>query len=256
MNAMDKVQIGDIYGLMEIQEKNVKNPESKAKYIPKTCLCKCIECGKFYYKRPTDLLKGKSSSCRCQTDKATAQRNKNNSSIHVGNMYGHLQVIEDLGYRLQSRGKKQSWYKCLCHNCGSIIEVNGNNLQSGGTTSCGCINSRGENLIKQILNQNHINFIQEYTFPDLKSDKGYYLRFDFAIFKNNQLNCLIEFDGRQHYSGPEAKWTHSDSLQEIQYRDNLKNNYCKQNNIKLKRIPYFNIQNINITTLLDDTFTI
>lgn len=90
--------------------------------------------------------------------------------------------------------------------------MNGNNLQSGGTTSCGCINSKGEKLIKQILNQNHINFIQEYTFPDLKSDKGYYLRFDFAIFKNNQLNCLIEFDGRQHYSGPEAKWTHSDSL--------------------------------------------
>ena len=56
-----------------------------------------------------------------------------------------------------------------------------------------------------ILNDNDINYIQEYTFEDLKNPKtNKKYRFDFAIFKNNKLAYLIEFDGRQHYSGPES----------------------------------------------------
>ena len=74
--------------------------------------------------------------------------------------------------------------------------------------------------------------------------------------ENINLLYLIEFDGRQHFNGPEGKWKISYSLKDIQERDNLKNEYCKQNNIKLKRIPYFKIDNISIKTLQDDTFTI
>ena len=94
----------------------------------------------------------------------------------------------------------------MCHNCGNDqYECNGNNLQSGAVTSCGCISSRGENLIKQLLTKNNINFSTQYTFSDLRSVNNYVLKFDFAIFKDNKLDCLIEFDGRQHYDGPDAK---------------------------------------------------
>lgn len=255
MNSKDIV-IGAKFGRWKVLQINVINPNSKAKNPPRMAFCEC-ECGTKRYKEYRDLYSGRSLSCGCLRNEQTAQRNKNNSTVKVGNIYGYLKVIEDLGYRKQKRGKNESWYLCECLNCGNnYFEVNGNNLQSGGTTSCGCINSRGEKIIQQLLQKNNINFIKEYTFSDFKSEKDRYYRFDFAIFENNQLSFLIEFDGRQHYFGPDGKWSHSQSKEEIQYKDNQKNLYCKKNNIKLKRIPYNKIGEISLETIFDDTFTI
>lgn len=121
--------------------------------------------------------------------------------------------------------------------------------------SCGCVNSWGEKVIAKILTENNIQFKKQYTFKDLKN-KGF-LRFDFAIFnKLGELLFLIEFDGRQHYFGPDAKWKETDAFEEIKYRDNLKNEYCRNNHIKLKRIPYTKIKDIKIDNLLDSTWDI
>jgi len=84
--------------------------------------------------------------------------------------------------------------KCVC---GREVEVSNNNLRTGGTKSCGCIKSFGEREIRQLLEQNNINYSTEYTFYDLKGTRNGLLRFDFAIFDdNNNLIELIEFDGR------------------------------------------------------------
>lgn len=81
--------------------------------------------------------------------------------------------------------------------------------------------------------------------------------FDFAILNDdNQILFLIEFDGRQHYTGLEVSWSKSRSLEEIQFYDKLKNDYCKNNNIILKRIPYYDIDKISLKTLLDNTFIV
>ena len=54
--------------------------------------------------------------------------------------------------------------------------------------------SRGEIKIHQILERNNVNFIEEYEFPDLKSPNGKPLRFDFAVFDDdNNLDFLIEY---------------------------------------------------------------
>ena len=250
-----KVNVGDKFGRWTVLKVGVKNPQSKAKNPPSVAYCKC-ECGTERYIEYRALYENRSTSCGCRKSEIVAKGNKTRSSVKIGNRYGYLEVIEDLGFRLQSRGKNESWYRCRCNNCGNEnFETNGNNLQTGMTTSCGCINSRGEKLITHILQQNNINFATQYTFDDLLSDKGYPLRFDFAIFKDNKLDFLIEFDGRQHFEGPDAKWSQSDSLETIQYRDNLKNQYCKDHNIKLKRIPYYKMEEITIENLLDDKFT-
>ena len=47
-----------------------------------------------------------------------------------------------------------------------------------------------------ILKDNNIQYIKEYTFKDLISKKGGIYRFDFAIFENDKLVKLIEFDGQ------------------------------------------------------------
>lgn len=103
-----------------------------------------------------------------------------------------------------------------------------------------CKRSSGEKRIADYLINKGINFIEEYSFDDLRGLGNGKLRFDFAIFKNGQLECLIEYDGKQHF---EDTPIFSDN-KNIQFNDKLKDKYCKQNNIKLIRISYKNFSHI------------
>ena len=67
-----------------------------------------------------------------------------------------------------------------------------------------CARSKGELRIESILRASGIDFQKEYCFNDLISPLGGYLRFDFAILKNNALQYLIEYDGVQSFT--EAQW--------------------------------------------------
>lgn len=98
--------------------------------------------------------------------------------------------------------------------------------------------SRGEIKIATILERNNINFIEEYSFPGLVSENGRALRFDFAIFDDdNELDFLIEYQGRQHYEAV-SKFGGKRGLYQQQHNDNMKRRYCMLNNIKLIEIPY------------------
>ena len=115
-----------------------------------------------------------------------------------------------------SRDKNERWSLCQC-DCGSTpIEVKNNMLQNGWKQSCGCLMSQGEYKIEKLLLENDIPFIKEYKFTELYGKSPLCpLRFDFAIFCHNTLLYLIEYDGRQHFDGPEATWAHTHSLEEI-----------------------------------------
>lgn len=70
--------------------------------------------------------------------------------------------------------------------------------------------------------------------------------FDFAIFnKEGNIKALIEYDGIQHFI-PIDYFGGLPYLQYLQICDNEKNNYCKKNNILLKRINYKELDNIEI----------
>lgn len=59
--------------------------------------------------------------------------------------------------------------------------------------------SRGEIKICDILDQAGLVYKEEYSFPDLTTKSGTPLRFDFAVFDdNNELDFLIEYQGIQH----------------------------------------------------------
>lgn len=207
------------------------------------------DCGKVIEKVGREVWRGNTSSCGCLKSEKLREKNiQNSTKINIGDRFGELTVIELLGLRKQaSRDKNESWSKCQC-SCGNIIEVRDNNLKTGMTKSCGCVSSLGERKIINLLNKNNINYSTQYSFPDLKGDSTY-LRFDFAIFKDNILYELIEFDGRQHYKGPDGKWTESYSLEKLQKYDKLKDEYCKQHNIKLVRVPYWDIEKIDLNVL-------
>lgn len=225
-------------------------PERRNKQIYWKCQC---DCGKICEVNGALLKSGNTQSCGCLHKEQLIQRNIDNGEKILHKTFGRLFVLQDLGLRKQrSRNKNERWALCKC-SCGNLIEIRNNELINGTVQSCGCLVSQGENIIEQILKTNNINYKKQYSFPDLKNIRP--LRFDFAIFdEQNRLQFLIEFDGRQHYLGPESAWKNNTSLEEIQKRDLLKNDYCKKNNIVLKRIPYFRRQDISFETLFDDTF--
>lgn len=98
--------------------------------------------------------------------------------------------------------------------------------------------SRGEIKIEMILKKYEINFKEEYSFFGLSSENNRALRFDFAVFDDDdQLDFLIEYQGRQHYEAV-PKFGGAKGLYQQQHNDNMKRRYCMMNNIKLIEIPY------------------
>ena len=98
--------------------------------------------------------------------------------------------------------------------------------------------SRAEVKIKEILQMNDINFAQEYVIPGLCASSGRPLRFDFAIFDDDeQLVALIEYQGKQHYQAS-PRFGGKKGLYQQQFNDNKKKRFCALNNINLVEIPY------------------
>ena len=137
----------------------------------------------------------------------------------------------------------------------NFVTVVGESLRQKRVLSCGCIKSKTEKFISNLLKINEILFVQQYTFDDLVSENNKKLRFDFGIIKNNRLSYLIEYDGEQHFEKniQITGWNTRENFEKIQKRDLLKNKYCLDNNIPLIRIPYTHKENIVIEDLLLET---
>lgn len=106
-----------------------------------------------------------------------------------------------------------------------------------------CNESKGERTIANFLLKNKIKFKKQYKFNDCKGLERP-LPFDFAVLdKKGNIKCLIEYDGEQHYI-PREFFGGKEYLRKRKYYDNIKNKYCKKNNLKLIRIPYFEFDNI------------
>lgn len=104
-----------------------------------------------------------------------------------------------------------------------------------------CSSSKGEVKVRECLEKMGIGYTEQYYFNDLK--KIEYLLFDFAIFKDNVLIGLIEYDGEQHFK-PIDYFGGIDKFNSQKENDEMKNSYCKRNNIPLIRIPYWDYEDI------------
>ena len=105
--------------------------------------------------------------------------------------------------------------------------------------------SRGEDRVKAYLEINNINFIRNYQFEKCLRVKR--LRFDFYL---PDKNICVEYDGEHHYQ--ENKYFGEGNLDYINQNDLIKNEYCKENDIKLIRIPYWNLNKIE--SILSSSF--
>ena len=215
-----KNEIGNIYGRLTVLERAENNHRGDAQW-----LCQC-ECGKQVIVKGISLRAGHTKSCGCyQKDKVREQGFKNTIDL-LNKRFGKLVVKERIAGDKNTIGK----WLCVC-DCGGTTITTTNKLLTGHTQSCGCIQSRGEEIVATYLTNNNITFCKEYSFNDLKRRNR--LRFDFAIFQNNKLQCLIEFDGVQHFNKNNGFYN-----EEIVENDKAKDKYCLDNNIKLFRIKY------------------
>lgn len=98
--------------------------------------------------------------------------------------------------------------------------------------------SRGEIKIEEILTEAGLNFQAEYSFPDLVSNTGRPLRFDFVVFDDDgDIDFLIEYQGIQHYE-PKEKFGGWSGLHKQQFNDMMKREYCRKHGYTLIAIPY------------------
>ena len=195
-------------------------------------LCQC-DCGQQIEVASSNLKSGHALSCGCHR-----RTNITNQK------FDYLTAIEPTLENTNHDGS--IIWKCIC-DCGKICYKSVSDLKTSTNNSCGCqrVYSRGEEKIQEILLQNNISFEREKIFKNCCFDK-WPSRFDFYIDNN----YIIEFDGIQHYKEVEL---FSRTLEDNQKRDAFKNNWCKENNIPLIRIPYTHLNKLCLEDLLLET---
>ena len=141
-------------------------------------------------------------------------------------------------------------------SCGNTFQTCWTSFCNGKRACSICSpNSVMEYKTEEILNKYNISYIPQYSFDDLRSSKGYKLRFDFRININKDKFILLELDGELHFE--EARFKSQDNTAKLKHQqecDMLKNEYCKNKNILLYRINYTKKENIEeeITNLLKE----
>ena len=124
-----------------------------------------------------------------------------------------------------------------CSICGRLFKARIDHVISNFITSCGQCSSRwnSEYYISTVLDELGIDYIRQYSFDDCINPKtGYRLYFDYFI---PLLRVCIEYDGKQHFESIDY-FGGEQGLIDTQYRDSVKNEYCKNNGIYLIRYNY------------------
>lgn len=231
-----KNEIGNVYGYLTVIARAENDKDGRAKWL---CQCKC---GNQVIVRGKALRSGNTKSCGCYQKERAAQSNMDRVGSLVGKKFGKLTVICENGFITHACGKKSRIYYCEC-DCGNIVPAAQHQyLACGDLMSCGCIRSKCEYQIEQLLKEHNVKYIREYSFSDLVDDLP--LRFDFAIFNENKLIGLIEFQGEQHYIP--SNGFYNEILIE---HDKMKKEYCKNHNIPLIEIKYKKNYNLKIEDL-------
>lgn len=224
--------IGRRYGYWTVV--GVGEPKKYKSCSRNTLICQCI-CENIRTVDKSALINGRSTNCGC-----------GGVILREGEQYNEWTVI---GKSDKTNKHNNQFYTCQC-SCGVIRDVRMSDLTNGASKNCGhnrMIMSRGATAIKNILDDNRINYFMEYIFEDLPRRK-----FDFAIHNNGTIIRLVEFDGEQHEEDSKSSW-HSDDLMR---RDKEKDQYAIQHNISLVRIPFWKDETVNYDDIFGKEFLI
>ena len=205
-------------------------------------LCKC-SCGsnKIFSVLGSDLKRkdGKGTrSCGCLRQKQMDNFWRETFVDLTNQRFGSLVAIEKISKSETGRINKRSvaYWKCQC-DCGNFCIAGSTELRAGSVKSCGCLKRGGNSFVKKILQNNGINFEEEFSFIDLKYINP--LHFDFKINTETEF-FLLEIQGVQHFKAVEY-FGGEEAYKKQLYHDKLKREYCKEHNIVLYEIPYIDM---------------
>jgi hypothetical protein len=172
-----------------------------------------------------------------------SQKNKRKMSLAEFIKKSNLIHSNKYQYKLVQFENQKDNIKIICIKHGIFEQNVSNHLTGSGCPDCN--NSKGENKVKELLLKHNISFVQQKTFKNLKDIS--LLKCDFYLPK---YKCIIEFNGRQHYEIVQ-KFGGEKGYLENKRRDELKKNYCFENNILYIEIHYKekNIEHIILNAL-------
>lgn len=153
-------------------------------------------------------------------------------------------TIKVIGSYTSSKNRVQ----CECSKCGCNWNPIAADLMYSKNGCPKCKESKYERLVRLYLDSHSVKYEMQYTFDDCIYKKK--LPFDFCILnQDGYIKFLIEVQGHQHEKpirfGGMSKSKAEKNYEENLIRDKIKNQYCIENNIKLIKIWYFDIEKIN-----------
>lgn len=185
------------------------------------------ECGNIFYMAPKSFLKGQ----RCPNERYEKTRVKN--TVQIKQVIEELKINRGNEYRLVGEYKGSSKKAVFQHEkCKRMFQAYPYQLIRNKTGCPYCYSSKGEDVIETYLKENKMIYKSQFRINECRNERP--LPFDFAVFKENSLHVLIEYDGIQHIKPKFG----IENLKKTQYHDSIKNNFCKENDINLIRIPY------------------
>jgi len=221
----------------------------KPKQISKL-ICKCVERESFYIKSISDkdiLLIGTYINARtkiehlckkCDLRFLSTPKTISNSVNGCPSCSGKKFSIETYKKMLPDNiilldsvydgSNKKAKHKCTI--CDNVWETKPNHIIHMGCGCPNCSSSKGENMIKQTLDNIGLSYIKE---KSINID-GVNYRFDFYI---DDIDLFIEYDGIQHYL-PIDHFGGYLEYEKIVNRDKIKNDWISENKHKILRISY------------------
>lgn len=174
------------------------------------------------------------------------------SKIDISNIYTLYNIknwikIEDKKYELiggEFLGAMKKTLLLKCNICNHEWITHWNFMSTGhGCPLCNF--SKGEWKVKRFLEKNNISHKIEHQFKDCINVLP--LAFDFYL---DAMNICIEYQGKQHYEPVSFNGMGFEkACENYEYglkNDNIKRNYCKENNIRLIEIPYWDYKKLEL----------
>ena len=225
-----------------------------------TVICKC-HCGNYTWIKLNAFRSGTTKSCGCYNKEIHKQLCSELGKKSTTKDY--TQIENPFYYFIEPTKEKDgnnSFYWLIkCKKCGRFYKEVPAQVVSDtryrGKNPCQCWQwfSKGELKIARLLEENNISYSRQVKMPGCNSLSENPLKFDFQVS-----NYLIEYDGEQHFipqSFGDTKISAELKLETTQLHDKIKNEYCKEHNIPLIRIPYTHYEDLKIEDLLLNTTT-
>lgn len=229
--------INEVISRVESKNNNkLINPEDYKNHNASNLRVLCGSCGREFITSLSSIENGNGACLKCANKKTSEQQKLSSEEVkkRIESVNNNI-LLNPEDYKDNHTPN----LKIKCGDCGKIYVTTLANYEYNQKIRCDECSQRisvPERQVMKLLDDHHIDYKYNHRFDDCKG-KYRALPFDFYV---ENLNVIIETDGRHHYYPVWGEEHH----QRTKSYDKIKNEYCKNKNIRLIRIPFWNFNNI------------